>query len=199
LVSTPVAAGTAKGTIVRPMVEWLAATHGGAAVERIAAELEPRWLAYLRTDAAALGIVHSRWYDEELASAIAEAILAFVASSDQNREEALAAIGAITVQRSLGRFARAALWFASPEMTARSAQMFWRLHHSRGTISAVVQGTTMTAVGTGWGRHGDAWCSIVGASSVHVLELARCVSPRLERHVCGRGVRPCEMTLRWER
>lgn len=192
-------AGTAKGAIVRPMVEWLAATHGDEAVTRVATELEPRWLAYLRADAPALGIVHSRWYDEELASALAERILAYVASVSGDREEALAGIGAVTVERSLGRFARAALWFASPEVTAISAQMFWRLHHSRGTISASVQGNTMSAVGAGWGRHGRDWCSVVGASAVHVLELARCVSPRLERHVCEGGAHPCEMTLRWSR
>ena len=174
--STIAEAGTAKGAIVRPMVEWLAATHGDAAVTRIAAELEPRWLAYLRADAPALGIVHSRWYDEELASALAERIFAFVESASGDLEEALAGIGAATVERSLGRFARAALWFASPEMTAMSAQMFWRFYHSRGTISAAVQGTTMTAVGTGWSRHGRAWCSVVGASAVHVLKLARCAS-----------------------
>lgn len=197
--STPVPSGTAKGAIVRPMVEWFAATHGDSAVRAIAAELEPRWLAYLRADAPALGIVHSRWYDEELASALAARILAAVEAAAGDRDEALAAIGAVTVERSLGRFARAALWFASPEVTALSAQMFWRFYHSRGTISAAVQGTTMTAVGTGWSRHGRDWCSIVGASAVHVLELARCVSPRLERHVCEGGARPCEMTLRWLR
>jgi hypothetical protein len=194
-----VPSGSAKGTIVRPMVEWLAAAHGGDAVAKIATELDPRWLGYLRRDAAALGIDHFRWYDEELASALAERILAYVDRASGDRDAALASIGAITVQRSLGRFARAALWFASPEMTARSAQMFWRFHHSRGTISATVEGNAMTAVGTGWGRHGVEWCAVVGASAVHVLELARCISPRLERHVCAGGAGPCEMTLRWSR
>jgi hypothetical protein len=198
-VVTSVPSGTAKGAIVRPMVEWLAATHGQAAVAVIATELDPRWLAYLRADAPALGIVHARWYDEELASALAERILAYVAGAGGDRDEALARIGEVTVERSLGRFARAALWFASPEMTALSAQMFWRFYHSRGTISATVQGTTMTAVGTGWSRHGRDWCSVVGASAVHVLELARCIAPRLDRHVCGGGAAPCEMTLRWSR
>jgi hypothetical protein len=179
------------------MVEWLTATHGDSALATIARTLEPQWLAYLRADAPALGIVHSRWYDEELASALAESILAFVEESGGDRDDALSEIGAVTVERSLGRFARAALWFASPQTTAMSAQMFWRFYHSRGTINASVEGTTMNAVGTGWAIHRQAWCSVVGASAVHVLKLARCRSPRLERHLCEGGRRPCEMTLRW--
>src|SRR5690606_6757975 len=112
----------AKGAIVRPMVEWLATTRGHAAVARVAGALDARWLAYLRPDAPALGIVHSRWYDEELASALAGGILSVVEEDGGDRAEALLGIGALTVERSLGRFARAALWFASPEMTAFSAQ-----------------------------------------------------------------------------
>lgn len=199
MVEDAVARGTAKGAIVRPMVEWFEASYGTSAVARLADALEPRWLAYLSRGAPALGLTHSRWYDEELASALAEGILSIAGEAGADRAAALAAIGAVTVERTLGRFARAALWFVSPEMTAVSAQMFWRFYHSRGTISASVEGTTMNAVGTGWALHGPAWCSVVAACAVHVLTLARCKDPHVERHTCVSGRGACELTLAWSR
>ena len=192
--------GTAKGAIVRPMVEWLVAEHGDGAALAVAERLPPRWRAFLRLDAPALGLVYGRWYDEELASALAAEVLTEATRCGDDRAAALDAIGARTVAQSLGRLGRVAVgWFASPETTAICAQMFWRLYHSRGTISASVHGDRMHAVGDGWGAHGEAWCAIVGASAVEVLRLAGCVAPRLERHLCTGGSARCEMTLSWRR
>jgi hypothetical protein len=189
--------GKAKGVIVRPMVEWFTRTFGKPALEELAAAVAPRWRVALMPERPALGIVPTGWYDEELASELADHILTRAASRI-SEDDALRAIGAITVERSLGRVSRAAVeWFASPETAAVSAQTFWRLYHSIGSISASVAGNAMHAVGN-WGLHGEKWCAVVGASSLRVLELTGCRDVRLERHTCGGGgERSCEMSLRW--
>ncbi|MBX3258755.1 MAG: hypothetical protein KF782_03490 [Labilithrix sp.] len=182
---------------MRPMVEWFASTFGPAALPELAASIEAPWCEELVADRPALGIIPAGWYDERLASALADAVVAAAAARSMTEAEVLRAIGAVTVDRSLGRVSRAALeWFASPETTAISAQMFWRFYHSTGSISASVAGSSMHAVGN-WGLHGKRWCAIVGASAVRVLEHTGCGDARLERHTCGGGERSCEMTLRW--
>ncbi|MBX3217234.1 MAG: hypothetical protein KF850_34710 [Labilithrix sp.] len=188
--------GKAKGVIVRPMVEWFASVFGPGALAELASSVAAPWREELVAERPALGIIPAGWYDERLASALADAVVG-AASRAMSEADALRAIGAVTVDRSLGRVSRAALeWFASPETAAISAQMFWRFYHSTGSISASVAGASMHAVGI-WGVHGRRWCAIVGASSVRVLELTGCTDVRLERHTCGGGERSCEMTLRW--
>ncbi|MBX3204472.1 MAG: hypothetical protein KF764_05355 [Labilithrix sp.] len=188
--------GKAKGVIIRPMLDWFAHAFGPDALAEVATSLDAPWRDEVVAGRPALGIVPTGWYDERLASALADAIVTR-ASRTMTEADALRAIGAMTVDRSLGRVSRAALeWFASPDTAAVSAQMFWRFYHSTGSISASIAGSTMHAVGN-WGLHGEKWCAVVGASSVRVLELTGCRDVHVQRHTCSGGESSCEMTLRW--
>ena len=177
----------AKGAIVRPMVEWFAGACGEAELPDIAAALPADVRDEIAVDAPAFGILHAGWYTEALASAVAEAIVkrAMLKYSDAF---VMKALGAHIVDRTLGRFSRAAVeWMATPATIAASAPIFWRMYHNTGAVQASVDGSSLTARCHEWAEHGQTWCRVIGSSAVRVLELAGCRDARVWVHKCSQG------------
>jgi hypothetical protein len=187
----------AKGAIVRPMVEWFAGACGEEALREIGASLSGPVRDEISLDAPALGVLPAGWYSEALASELAEAIVRRAIASDHT--DVLKALGGRIVERTLGRFSRAAVeWLATPTTIAASAPIFWRMYHDRGVVEARMDGpASMHARNTGWAEHGAAWCKVVGSSAVRVLELSGCRDARLWVHKCSGGRGECSMVFRW--
>lgn len=188
----------AKGAIVRPMVEWFAGACGEAELREVAASLSPAAREEISVDAPALGILAAGWYTETLASEVAEAILKH-AMLQYTDAFVVKALGTHIVDRTLGRFSRAAVeWMATPHTISAAAPIFWRMYHDTGTVQATVDGNSLSANCTDWGEHKQTWCRVVGASAVRVLDLAGCRDARIWVHRCrgGQGVE-CSMVFRW--
>jgi hypothetical protein len=186
-----------KGAVVRPMVEWFAATCGESALPELAGSLAPELARELSPNAPALGILPAGWYSELLASELSEAIVKRATGAVQDGTP-VRHIGRVIVDRSLGRIARAGVeWFATPNGVARYAPTFWRMYHEAGAVIAEVDGKQLKATCTGWTEHGTTWCKVVGSSAVRVMELAGCQEVRLWVHKCNGGAAPCTMIIRW--
>ncbi len=183
---------------MRPMLAWCARVCGDEALVAIADGL-PRKLAHaVVRDARALGVLPTSWYDERLASALTRGVLDAVAPQ-LSADDALRAIGRETVDASLNRISRALVgWFASPEASARTAPIMWSLYHDTGAVSARVEGRSMFAICRDWVAHDEAWCRMIGACAIGVLEINGCVAPKIAAHTCSGGRGPCAMTLTWE-
>jgi hypothetical protein len=196
-----------KGAIVRPMVEWFAGACGEAELRDVAAALSPGARDEIAVEAPAFGILPAGWYSETLASELADAILKR-AMQQYADTFVLKALGAHIVDRTLGRFSRAAVeWMATPLTIAAAAPIFWRMYHESGAVQASVDGSSMSARCVDWSPHGQTWCRVVGASAVRVLDLAGCREARVWVHRC-RGNAPslgdgsvkveCSLVFRWQ-
>jgi hypothetical protein len=187
----------AKGAIVRPMVEWFAGACGEAALRDVAADLTPEVRDEIALEAPAFGILPAGWYSEALASQLADAILRH-AMPQHSDAVIIKSLGSRIVDRTLGKFSRAAVeWLATPATCAAAGPIFWRMYHDSGEVSASVNGASMHARNIRWAVHSTTWCRVVGASCVRVLELAGVRDPRTWVHKCSGGKGECSMVFRW--
>jgi hypothetical protein len=179
------------------MVEWFAGACGEAELQSVAASLSPATREQIAVEAPALGILPAGWYTEALASEVAEAIVKH-AMAQYTDAFVVKALGTHIVDRTLGRFSRAAVeWMATPHTIAAAAAIFWRMYHDTGTVQASVEGTSLSATCNDWAEHKQMWCRVVGASAIRVLDLAGCRDARVWVHRCRGGQGECSMVFRW--